>query len=155
MSSTATSTTPTARPEHSPASAFASVLNAAVGSAAAKLERQVVVWTDKLNGVAAGGDSSGDLASLADDGLDELTEGGGAKQKAGAEGVKAGLHGKSPVRAAIKGAWQAGTPVVRAAIIAAVASVILLLLLSPVLLLVFLLSLLIIAAIHQARAAKR
>ncbi|MGZ4248771.1 MAG: hypothetical protein ACXVUE_10760 [Solirubrobacteraceae bacterium] len=155
MNATATSTTRGVRADHSPAGAFASVLNAAVGSAAAKLEQKVVVWADRLNGVAAGGDSSGGLAALADEGLDELAEGGGAKQKAGAEGVKAGLHGKNPVWAAIKGAWQAGTPIVRAAIIAAVASAFLLLLLSPVLLLVFLLSLLIIAAVHRARAAKR
>jgi ABC-type multidrug transport system fused ATPase/permease subunit len=155
MSSTATSTTPVVRTDHSPAGAFTSVLNASVGSAAAKLEQKIVVWADKLNGVAAGGSSSGGLAALADEGLDELAEGGGAKQKAGAEGVKAGLHGENPVWAAIKGAWQAGTPVVRAAIIAAVASVILLLLMSPALLLVFLLSLLIIAAVHRARATKR
>lgn len=75
-------------------------------------------------------------------------------ETAGAEGVKATLHGRNPVRAAIKGAWQAGTPVVRAAIIAAVASVILLLALSPVLLLIFLVSLLILAAVHRARASK-
>ena len=155
MSSTATPTTRVVRTDHSPAGAFTSVLNAAVGSAAAKLEQQIVVWADKLNGIAAGGSSSGGLVALADEGLDELAEGDGAKQKAGAEGVKAGLHGKNPVWAAIKGAWQAGTPVVRAAIIAAVASVILLLLLSPALLLVFLLSLLIIAAVHRARAATR
>jgi hypothetical protein len=131
------------------------VLNAAVGTAAAKLEQKIDVWAERLNGVAAGGDVSGGLAALADKGLDELAEGGGATQSAGAEGVKARLHGRNPVWAAIKGAWQAGTPVVRAAIIAAVASAILLLLLSPVLLLVFLLSLLIIAAVHRARAAKR
>ena len=154
MSSTATTTTPGVRPAHSPASAFTSVLNAAVGSAAAKLEQKVVVWADKLNGVAGDGDSSGGLAALADEGLDELAEGGGAKEKAGAEAVKAGLHGKNPIRAAIQGAWQAGTPVVRAAIIAALASAILLMLLSPVVLVVFLVSLLIIAAVHRARAAK-
>ena len=87
-------------------------------------------------------------------GLDNLAEGGGAKKQAVAKGVKAGLHGKNPFWAALKGAWQGGTPVVRAAIIAALASTILLLLLSPVLLVVFLLSLLIIAAVHRARAAK-
>ena len=154
MSSTATSTTRGVRADHSPAGAFTSVLNAAVGSAAAKLEQKVVVWADKLTGVTGGGDSSGGLAALADEGLDALAEGGGAKEKAGAEGGKAGLHGKNPIWAAIKGAWQAGTPVVRAAIIAALASAILLLLLSPVLLVVFLLSLLIIVAVHRARAAK-
>ena len=155
MSSTASSTTPGVRANpSSPSGAFASVLNAVVGSAAAKLEQKVAVWSDKLDGVAGGGDSSGGMGALADNGLDELAKGGGAKEKAGVEGVKAGLHGKSPIRAAIKGAWQAGTPVVRAAIIAAVASAILLLLLSPVLLIAFLLSLLIIAAVHRARAAK-
>ncbi|HET7194130.1 MAG TPA: hypothetical protein VFI99_03995 [Nocardioides sp.] len=141
MSSTAAATTRGVRAEHSPAGAFTSVLNAAVGTTAAKLEQEVGGWADKLGGVA-------------DEGLDELAEGGGAKKKAGAEGVKAGLHGKNPILAAIKGAWQAGTSVVRAAIVAAVASAILLLLLSPVLLLVFLLSLLIIAAVHRVRAAK-
>jgi len=155
MSSTATSTAPEARVDQSPAGAFTSVLNAAVGSASAKLEQRVGGWADKLNDVATGGDASGGLPALADKGLDELSEGGGAKQKAGAEGVKAGLHGKNPVWAAIKGAWQGGTPVVRAAIVAAIVSVILLLLLSPVLLVVFLLSLLIIAAVQRVRAVKR
>jgi len=145
-------TTQTVRADHTPAGAFTSVLNAAVGLAAAKLEQKVVGWAGKLSG--AGGDAAGGLTALADQGLDELAESGGAKQRAGAEGVKAGLHGKNPVWAAIKGAWKAGTPVVRAAIIAAVASVILLLLLSPVLLLVFLLSLLVVAAVHRARTAK-
>lgn len=155
MSSSAVSTTRGVRADQSASGAFTSVLNAAVGSASAKLEQQVVLWTDKLNRVAGGDASSGGLVGLADAGLDELAEGGGAKEKAGVEAVKAGLHGKNPIRAAIKGAWQAGTPVVRAAIIAAVASVILLLLLSPVLLLVFLVSLLVVAAVHRARAAKR
>ena len=100
-------------------------------------------------------DSPGGLAALADKGLDDLAEGGSAKKQAMAKGVKAGLHGKNPFWAAIKGAWKAGTPAVRAAIISAVVSAILLLLLSPVLLIVFLLSLLIIAAVHRARAAKQ
>jgi len=156
MSSNATSTSTTrgVRAEHSPAKAFNTVLNAAVGSAAAKLEQKVDVWADKLHGVAGGGDSSGGLAAMADKGLDDLADGGGAKKQAGAKGVKAGLHGKNPFWAAVRGAWQGGTPVVRAAIIAALASTILLLLLSPVLLVVFLLSLLIIAAVHRTRAAK-
>jgi len=152
MTPTATSTNPA---DQSPAGAFTSVLNAAVGSAAAVLEQKVVAWSDKLNDIAAGGDCSGGLTALADHGVDALAEGGGAKQKAGAEGVKAALHGKNPVWAAVKGAWQAGTPVVRAAIIAAGASSVLLLLLSPVPLLVFLVSLLIIAAVQRARAATR
>jgi hypothetical protein len=69
------------------------MLNAAMGTAAAMLEQKVVAWADKLDGGAGGGDSSGGLAGLADAGLDELAEGGGARGKAGAEGVKAGLHG--------------------------------------------------------------
>lgn len=153
MSSTSASTTGAGRALQSPSGVFTSILSAAVGVAAAKLERKVVVWTDKLQGVAGGGDSSGGLTRLADKGLDELGE-GGAAEKVGAEAVKAGLHGKNPVWAAMNGAWQSGTPVVRAAIITAAASVVLLLLLSPVLGVVFLLSLLIIAAVHRARAAK-
>ena len=134
--------------------AFTSILSAAVGGAAAKLEQQVVGWTDKLNGIASGDGGSGQLVDLADAGLDDLGEGGGAKQTAGAAGAKAGLHGKNPFWAAVKGAWRGGTPVVRAAIVSAIVATILLAL-SPVLLLVFLLSLLVIAAVHRARAAKK
>ena len=155
MSSIATSTTQGVRADQSPAGVFTSVLNAAVGSAAGNLEQRVAAWAEKLNGVALGGDPSGGLRALADKGLDEMGDGGGAKQKAGAEGDKAGLHGNNPFWAAIKGAWRAGTPVVRAAIVAAIASAGLLLLLSPVLLVVFLLSLLIIAAVHRVRGAKK
>jgi hypothetical protein len=154
MSATASTTARQAGAD-SPAGVFTSVLNAAVGSAAAGMERRVVAWTDKLNGVASGSGGSGGLAELADAGLDDLAEGGGAKQTAGAAGVKAGMHGKNPFWAAVKGAWRGGTPVVRAAIVAAIVSTILLLVLSPVLLLVFLLSLLIIAAVQRARAARR
>lgn len=137
------------------AGAFTSVLNAALGTVAAKLERRIAGWTEKLNGVAAGGDSSEGLVGLADEGLDDLTQGGGAAQRAGAEGVKAGLHGANPIWAAIRGAWQSGTPAVKAAIVAAALSAVLLLLVSPVLLLVYLLSLLIIAAVQRARAARK
>lgn len=137
-----------------PAGAFTQVLNAAVGSAANKMEERVAGWADKLNGIASGG-SSNELTDLADEGLDDIAEGGGAKQSAGAAGAKASLHGKNPFWAAIKGAWQGGTPVVRAAIVSAIAATILLLVLSPVLLLVFLLSLLVIAAVQKARAAKK
>ncbi len=152
MTSIATTTT-SARP-HTPAGAFTSVLSAAVQSAAAGLEHTVDSWTAKLNGVAGGSDSADGVVSLADEGIDELTKDGGAKEKAGAEGLKAKLGGKNPLRAAIAGAWSAGTPVVRAAIVAAVVAVILLLLVSPVLLIVFLLSLLVIAAVQRARTAK-
>lgn len=138
----------------SAASVFTGVLNAAVGSAANKMEQRVAGWTDKLNGIASGG-SSGGLTELADAGLDDLAEGGGAQQSAGAAGVKASMHGKNPFWAAVKGAWQGGTPVVRAAIVSAIVATILLLVLSPVLLLVFLLSLLVIAAVQKARAAQK
>ena len=119
------------------------------------MEQRVVGWTDKLNGIASGDSASRELVDLADDGLDDLAEGGGAKQTAGAAGAKASMHGKNPFWAAVKGAWRGGTPVVRAAIVAAIVATILLLVLSPVLLLVFLLSLLVIAAVHRARAAKK
>jgi hypothetical protein len=138
----------------SPAAAFTSVLNAAVGTAATKLNQRVAGWTDKLDGLASGGPSGG-LGRMADEGLDDLAEGGGAKEGAAAKGAKASLHGKSPFWAAIKGAWEGGKPVVKAAIVAAFVSTVLLLLLSPVLLLVFLLSWLVIAAVHKARSAKR
>jgi hypothetical protein len=82
----------------SPAGAFSSVLNAAVSGAASTMEQQVGRWTDKLNGIADGG----------------------AKQTAGAAGIEAAMHGKSPVWAAVKGAWRGGTPAVRAAIVAAI-----------------------------------
>lgn len=153
MTSTATTTT-SAASDISAAGAFTSVLNAAIQSAAASLEHTVESWTAKLNGVAGGSASSEGVVSLANEGIDELTKDSGAKEKAGAEGLKAKLEGKNPLRAAIAGAWRAGTPVVRAAIIAAIVAVILLLLLSPVLLTVFLLSLLVIAAVQRLRAAK-
>jgi hypothetical protein len=154
MSSIATPQTGAA-PADGPAGAFTAVLNAAVSSAAASLEHTVESWTEKLNGVVGGSESGDGLVSLADEGIDELAKDGGAKEKAGAEGLKAKLEGKNPLRAAIAGAWSAGTPVVRAAIVAGVVAVILLLLLSPVLLTVFLLSLLVIAAVQRVRAAKR
>jgi hypothetical protein len=150
-------TTAPAEPQISadnPAAAFTSVLNAAVGSAATKLNERVSGWTDKLDGLASGG-SSGALGRAADEGLDDLAEGGGATQTAAARGTQAGLHGKSPFWAAVKGAWEGGKPVVKAAIVAAFVSTVLLLLLSPVLLLVFLLSWLIIAAVHKARAGSK
>jgi len=153
MSSIATPQTGAALSD-GPAGAFTSVLNAAVGSAAASLEHTVESWTAKLNSVAGGSHSADGLVSLADEGIDELSTDGGAKVKAGAEGLKAKLEGKSPLKAAIAGAWSAGTPVVRAAIVAAVVAMILLLLVSPVLLIIFLLSLLVIAAVQRVRAAK-
>ena len=132
MSAAATSAGPGVRTDD-PAGAFTAILNAAVGGAAATLEKQVVGWTDRLNGIASGG----------------------AGQSAAAAGLDAGLRGRNPFWAAVKGAWRGGTPVVRAAIVAAIVATILLLVLSPALLLVFLLSLLVIAAVHKAREATK
>jgi hypothetical protein len=141
----------------SPGAAFTHVMNSAIEFAAAKFSQKADGWTDRLNDVAAGGakeasDAGGELAA---EGLDAAAESGGAKQQAGAKGVQAGLRGKNPVWAAIKGAWSGGSSQVRAAIVAAMVSMVLLLLLSPVLLLVFLLALLIIAAVSKARSAKQ
>src|SRR6478735_8322474 len=120
MSSAATTPThdPGVRP--SPGGAFASVLNAAVQSTAGSLEQTVGSWVDKLNDVAGGGDPPDELVSLADEGIDHMAEGGGTQAKAGAAGLKAKLEGRNPFRAAVAGAWRAGTPVVRAAIISAI-----------------------------------
>jgi len=136
----------------SPSGAFSSILNTAVGIAAAKLERKITAWTDKLNGVAQDGHGDGDstevLRPLAEEGLDQIGE-AGTPEKIGAEGVKAKLEGKNPVMGALKGAWQSGTPVIRAAIITAAVGAVVLLLVSPVLLVVFALALLVTAATHR------
>ena len=141
----------------SPGAAFTYVMSSALEFAAAKVSRKTDDWTDRLNNVAAGGveDASDAGGELAAESLDAAAESGGAKQQAGAKGVRAGLQGKNPVWAAIKGAWSGGSSQVRAAIVAAVVGMVLLLLVSPVLLLVFLLALLIIAAVAKARSTKR
>ena len=131
MSAAATTPSAATQPDGVGA-AFAAVLDAAVGSAAARVDDQVTRWTDKLNRVAAGG---------------------GASQAAGASAVRARMQGRSPFKAAVKGLWDAGSPAVKAAVVTAVVATILLLLVSPVLLLVFLLALLVIAAVHRARRA--
>jgi hypothetical protein len=125
--------------------------------ATAKLSQKVASWTDKLNGVAGVAGENGlpeSMESIADVGLDKLAEDGGVAQKAGVEGVKASLHGKNPVWGAVKGAWESGTPVIRAVIITAGVGAVVLLLVSPVLLIVFLLSLLITSALHRDEEAK-
>jgi len=137
-----------------PAQAFGLALDAVVGALAAKLERKTAGWIDKLNAVAGGKDSTDAILEMADEGLDAVAESGGVAERAGAAGVKARLHGKSPVWAAIRGTWQSGTPAVRAAIVTAGVAAVVLLLLSPVLLLVYLLSWLVIAAVHRSRAPR-
>jgi hypothetical protein len=131
------------------------VLDAVVGTAAAKLERKTAGWIDKLDAVAGKDQSSDAIIGLADEGLDAVADSGGLAQRAGAEGVKARVHGRNPAWAAIRGVWQAGTPAVRAAIVTAGAAAVLLLLLSPALLLVYLLSLLVIAAVSRFRATRQ
>ena len=141
----------------SPGVAFTHVMNSALQFATAKVSRKADDWIDRLNsGVASGvedlADAGGEMAS---DGLDAVAEDGDANQQAGAKGVRAGLQGKNPVWAAIKGYWSSGSATVRAAIVAAVVALVLLLVLSPVLLLCFLLALLIVTAVAKARSAKQ
>jgi len=139
----------------SPSQAFGIVLDAAVGTVAAKLERKTAGWIDKLNAVAGKNHSADAIIDLTDEGLDAVAESGGVAQRAGAEGVKARVHGKSPAWAAIRGVWQAGTPAVRAAIVTSAVAAVVLLLVSPALLVVYLLSWLVIAAVHRSRATRQ
>ena len=141
----------------SPEAAFTQVMTSALEFAAAKVSQKVDGWIDRLDKVAAAGakdlsDAGGELSTI---GLDAIAEGGGAKQQAAAEGLRAGLQGGNPVWAAIKGAWSGGSAKVRAAIVAAVVALVLLLVLSPLLLLAFLLALLIVAAVAKARSARQ
>jgi hypothetical protein len=130
-------------------------LDAAVGSVAARLERTTAGWIDKLNAIASKNLSGDAATSLADEGLDAVGDSGGVTKRAGAEAVKAHLHGKNPAWAAIRGAWQEGTPAVRAAIVTAGVGAVVLLLLSPALLLVYLLSWVVVAAVARSRSSHR
>ena len=133
--------------QSSPGAAFSAVMSTAAEVLASKVDD----WTDKLNGVAEGaGDPTARVAGVAD----RLAEGGTAQRQAVVRGVQAGLLGKNPVWAAIKGAWKGGGTAVKVAVVAAAVSLVLLLLLSPVLLLALLVSVLIVAAVHKARPAK-
>lgn len=120
-----------------PGLALTHVLSTAVEAATSKLSRKADEWTDRLNDVASPPD------------------GGNATEQATINAVSAGIQGKNPVWAALKGAWSGGSATVRAAMVAALVGLLLLVVLSPVLLLVFLLSLLVIAAVMKARSAKR
>ena len=139
----------------SPAQAFGMVLDAAVGTVAAKLERKTAGWIDKLSAVAGENHSTDAIDELTDAGLDAVAESGGLAQRAGAEGVKARVHGKSPAWAAIRAVWRAGTPAVRAAIVTSAVAAVVLLLVSPALLVVYLLSWLVIAAVCRSRATRQ
>lgn len=139
----------------SPGQAFGRALEDAVGAVATALARKAGALVDRLDAVADKGRVTEALTGLADEGLDAVAEAGGAAQRAVAEGVKAHLHGESPTRAAIRGAWQEGSPAVRAAIVTGAVGAVVLLLLSPALLLVYLLSWLVLAAVHRARPTRR
>jgi len=131
------------------------VLDAVVGVVAAKLDSKTADWVDKLNAVASKSRPADAVVALADQGLDAVADSGGVLQRAGAEGVKARVHGKSPAWAAIRGAWQAGEPPTQALIVTSAVAAVVLLLVSPVLLLVYLLSWLVIAAVARARSARQ
>lgn len=140
-----------------PAAAFTEVMSTALEFVATKVSQKADDWTDKLNGVASAGieDAGEGLADVAGEGVDELAEGGGAKQQAAVKGAQAAMQGQNPVWAAIKGAWSGGSPKVKAAIVTAVVALVLLLVLSPVLLLVLLITLLIVAIVMKARSPKQ
>jgi len=145
---TASTNTRAPTPPSSPGAAFSDVMSAALGVVAAKVDD----WTNKLNDVAAGtGEASEAVGNVADD----LAEGGNAKQQAGVRGVQAGLVGKNPVWAAIKGAWTGGSTAVKVAVVAAGVALVLVLVLSPVLLVVLLVTVPIAIAISKARSAKK
>lgn len=150
MTAATTSSTPGAATQGPGAGgAFGSILAAAAQAASAKVDD----WSSRLEAVVSG--DGGVSGPLVDDLADDLAEGGGAQQQAGVRGVQAGLEGKNPVWAAIKGAWTGGGALVKAAVVTAGVTLVLALLLSPVLLLVFLLSALVIAAVLKARSARK
>jgi len=130
----AASTPRTTQPSATPGAAFARVFGTAVEYAVAKASHTADRWTNKLTTGAA------DV---------------GATERAGIWGAEAKLRGGNPVRAAVKGAWTGSSAAVKAAIVTALVALLLMLVLSPVLLLVFLLSLLVVAAVAQARRARR
>ena len=148
---TAPATNPNARSTTSPSSpggAFNDVMSAALGVVAAKVDD----WTNRLNDVAAG---AGDAPKAVGNVADGLAEGGNAQRQAGVRGVEAGLLGKSPVWAAVKGAWTGGSTAVKVAVVAAGVALVLVLVLSPVLLIVVLVTVPIVIAVSKARSPKK
>ncbi len=110
-------------------SAVRDVLEASLQKMTAKASQKTEDWSRDLEAVAASG---------------------GATRQAGLRGAKAGLQGKNPVWAAIKGAWAGASVKLR---LAAVLLLVLLLLLAPVPTLLLLLGLLIAALVKAIRAA--
>jgi len=122
------------------------VMSSAIGAVSAKVDD----WTDKLNDVAEG---KGDASNIVDSVADSVAAGGGPMEQAGVRGVQASLQGKSPLWAAMKGAWAGASTGLKVAFVAAAVGLILLLLLSPVLLLILLVTVLIVVAVEKARSA--
>src|SRR4051794_31640440 len=87
---------PDAASDPRPAQAFGIVLDALVGTVAARLERTTAGWIDKLSAVVDRNVSSDDVLGLTDRGLDAVAGSGGAAQRGAAEGVKAHMHGRNP-----------------------------------------------------------
>lgn len=134
-----------------PAGAFTQILSLALDLITTKLQRNVGQLAERFSGAT---DDAVDMAATeAESSLDEAGSTGGATQQAGARGLLAGLRGKNPVWAAVKGAWSGGGATVRAAIVTAVVAMVVMLLVSPVLLLVFLLSLLVIGAVMKVSSS--
>ena len=155
MSTTELSSYQSARSSLSPSQAFGLVLDSAVSTVAGRLVRTTAGWIDRLSASTDRHHSSAVGTELADAGLDAAADSGGVARRAGAEGVKAHLHGRSPAWAAVRTAWQAGSPAVRAAMVTSAVGAVVLLLLSPALALVYLLSWLVIAAVSRSRADRQ
>ena len=113
------------------AAALSDLRDAVLRYATAKASRKVEDWAGDLN--------------------DFVTSRGPTTQ-AVFEGLKAKLRGKSPVWAAIQGAWSGASPELKLAV---VLILILTLLLGPVVLLVLVLGLLVAALVAGIRAATR
>jgi hypothetical protein len=145
--STARTATESSSAERSPGAALGDVMTAALGVMSSKVDG----WTDRLNAVAAGPEGAAETVS---DLSDDLAEGGGAAQQAGIRGVEAGLVGKSPVWAAIKGAWTGGSTLTKVAVVAAGVVLVLVLVLSPVLLVVVLVAVPVAVVVTKARSRR-
>ena len=138
IASTSGSRTRSTAPPSQAASAWSGLLSSAVSAAETKVED----WTERLNRVAA---------TAADGGVTA----GSATSRAGVSGVAAGLTGRNPVWAAVRGAWAGGGTGVRVAMVAAAVGLILVLVLSPVLLVVVLVTAAVVVVVSKVRTARR
>lgn len=94
---------------------------------------------------------NGKLSQKAGD-LDDYEASRGSAEQAGYQGAKAGLQGRNPIWAAIKGAWAGASAEVK---LAAVLLLVLLLVLAPVPTLLVALGLLIAAIVKAVRSDNR